>query len=87
MNNMSRYKMLKSMDTTISGKLLYLILSEITDLDDSVVISQHRISDATGLARTTISKNLHRLCNSGYIGITPRYNEDGGRAANKYVIN
>jgi len=77
---------LRTLDTTVSGRLLYLILMDITDTNGTVIIPQRRISDAIGITKGTVSRNLRRLCNDGYISIVPQYHSDGGRAANKYVI-
>jgi len=86
MNRLSRYKYLRSLGTTVSGKLLYLILSDISDAEGTVIITQRRLSEATGLCRQTVSRNLRRLRDGGYIRISPRYHEDGGRAANEYYV-
>jgi DNA-binding MarR family transcriptional regulator len=86
MNNMAKYQHLRTLDTTVSGRLLYLILMDITDTNGAVIIPQRRISDAIGLAKGTVSRNLRRLCDDGYISIIPQYHSDGGRAANQYKI-
>jgi DNA-binding MarR family transcriptional regulator len=86
MNNMAKYRLCGQLDTTVSAKLLYLILLDICDTENAAVIPQRRISEAIGLAKGTVSRNLRRLCEDGYISITPQYHSDGGRAANKYVI-
>jgi DNA-binding MarR family transcriptional regulator len=86
MNNMTKYRLCGEIDTTVSGKLLYLILLDITDADNAVIIPQRRISEITGLTKGTISRNLLKLQNRGYISITAQYHSDGGRAANKYVV-
>jgi DNA-binding MarR family transcriptional regulator len=86
MNNMAKYQHLRTLDATVSGRLLYLILMEITDTNGAVIIPQRRISDAIGLAKGTVSRNLRRLCDDGYISIVPQYHSDGGRAANQYKI-
>ena len=86
MNNMAKYQHLRTLDTTITGRLLYLILMDITDTNGAVVIPQRRISEALGISKCTVSRNLRRLCNDHYISVIPQYHSDGGRAANKYVI-
>ena len=86
MNNMAKYQHLRTLDTTVSGRLLYLVLMDITDNNGAVVIPQRRISDAIGLAKGTVSRNLRRLRDDGYISVVPQYHDDGGRAANKYII-
>ncbi|HCC34799.1 MAG TPA: hypothetical protein DEQ02_03875 [Ruminococcaceae bacterium] len=86
MNNMTKYQHLRTLDTSVSGRLLYLILMDITDTNGAVIIPQRRISDATGLSKGTVSRNLRRLRDEGYISVVPQYHSDGGRAANKYVI-
>ena len=86
MNNMTKFQHLRTLDTTISGRLLYLILMDITDTNGAVVIPQRRISDAIGLAKGTVSRNLRKLREDGYIDVIPQYHDDGGRAANKYIL-
>jgi hypothetical protein len=86
MNNMAKYQHLRTLDTTVSGRLLYLILMDITDTNGAVIIPQRRISEAIGLTKGTVSRNLRKLRDSGYIGVIPQYHSDGGRAANKYII-
>ena len=86
MNNMAKYQHLRTLDTTVSSRLLYLILMDITDMSGAVIIPQRRISDAIGLAKGTVSRNLRRLYEDGYISIVPQYHSDGGRAANQYKI-
>jgi len=86
MNNMAKYQHLRTLDTTVSGRLLYLILMDITDTNGSVVIPQRSISDAIGLSKGTVSRNLRKLRDGGYIKVVSQYHSDGGRAANKYII-
>jgi DNA-binding MarR family transcriptional regulator len=86
MGNMAKYQHLRSLDTTVSGRLLYLVLTDISDASGAVVIAQRRISEAIGLSKGTVSRNLRKLSDGGYIGVIPQYHSDGGRAANKYYI-
>ena len=86
MNNLSKYKICGDVNTTITGKLLYLILSELANHNGEIVIPQKKISDALQISKGTVSRNLRRLRYSGYIDIHSRYHDDGGRAANKYKI-
>lgn len=86
MNNMAKYQHLRTLKTSVSGRLLYLILMDITDTDDAVVIPQRRISNATGLAKSTVGRNLRRLRDEGYVSVVPQYHSDNGRAANKYIL-
>jgi DNA-binding MarR family transcriptional regulator len=86
MNNMTKYQHLRTLKTSVSGRLLYLILMDITDTNGAVVIPQKRISHATGLAKSTVSRNLRRLRDEGYISIVAQHHSDNGRAANKYIL-
>lgn len=86
MSNIAKFAHLRTLDTTVSGRLLYLVLMEISDENGAVTIPQRRISGALGISKSTVSRNFHRLRNDGYISIIPQYHADGGRAANKYVI-
>ena len=86
MQNLSKYRLSGTMDTTPSGKLLFMILMDIIDTDNAVIIPQRRISETLGLSKSTVSRTLRKLEKSGYIGIQSQYHSDGGRAANKYYI-
>jgi DNA-binding MarR family transcriptional regulator len=74
------------MDTTVTGKLLYLILNEVANRNGEIIIPQRKISDALHISKGTVSRNLRRLEKIGAISIMPTYHNDGGRAANKYTI-
>ena len=86
MKNVAKYKLAGRLNTTVSGKLLYLVLLDITDEDNKVIVPQRRISETLGISRGTVSRNLRRLRDSGYIDVLSQYNDYGGRAPNKYVI-
>ena len=86
MKKLSKYKICGDIDTTVTGKLLYLILDELADKNGEIIIPQRKISGALQISRGAVSRNLCRLRDGGYIGIHPRYHSDGGRAANKYVV-
>ena len=83
---LSKYKLCGEIDTTVIGKLLYLILNELTDDNGEITIPQRRISDTLQISKGTVSRNLRRLRDVGYIDIYPTYHYDGGRAANKYIV-
>ncbi len=86
MNNMTKYQHLRTLKTSVSGRLLYLILMDITDTNGAVSIPQRRISHATGLAKSTVGRALRRLRDDGYIYVVSQHHSDGGRAANKYIL-
>ena len=87
MNKLTKHKICGELNTTITGKLLYLILDDLADQNGEIIIPQRKISDALRISKATVSRNLHRLRDGGYIYIDPRYHaEGGGRAANKYIV-
>jgi len=86
MKKLAKFKACGEINTTISGKLLYLILNECANKNGEIIIPQRKISDAVHIQKGTIRRNLHRLRDCGYIDIYPTYHSDGGRAANKYVM-
>ena len=86
MNVMAKYQQLRTLKTSVSGKLLYLLLLEISDAGGTAVVSQKRICNAIGLARSTVNRNLRCLCKEGYLHVVARYHSDGGRAANQYIL-
>ena len=86
MNNLSNFKPCGYLKTTVTGKLLYLVLSELSDSDGAVVIPQRKICSTLNLSRSAVSRNLRRLEHIGAIRIMPTFHYDGGRAANKYIV-
>ena len=87
MKKLHKYKICGDLDTTVTGKLLYVILGELANKSGEIIIPQRKISDALHISKSTVSRNLRRLRDGGYIDIQEQYrSDDGGRAANKYVI-
>jgi len=87
MNRLSKYKICREINAPSTGKLLYLVLDELANKNGEVIIPQRRISDALHITKSTVSHSLRRLRDGGYIDIQPQYrSDDGGRAANKYII-
>ena len=86
MHKLTKYKICGDVNTTITGKLLYLILYELSDQNGEIIIPQRRISSALRISKSTVSRNLRRLRDGGYIYIDPRYHAEGGRVANKYIV-
>jgi DNA-binding MarR family transcriptional regulator len=88
MNKFTRYHLAGELETTVSGKLLYLLLLDTVDADGKIIIPQRRIAEALGMSRSTVSRNFRKLYKRGYIDIVPQFHDDGGRAANKiYVLD
>lgn len=86
MNKLAKFKLCGNVDAPVTAKLLYLILLEISNRNGEIVIPQRKISDALGVSKGTVSRNLRKLRDGGYIDTLPQYHCDGGRAANKYRI-
>ena len=86
MNKFTKYRLAGELETTVSGKLLYLLLLDIVDGDGKIIIPQRRISEALGISKGTVSRNFRKLYRRGYIDIIPQFHEDGGRAANKIIV-
>ena len=86
MKKLSKYKICGEINTTITGKLLYLVLDDLANRDGEITIAQRKISGALGISQSTVSNNLRRLRDNGYINIHSRFNSDGGRSTNSYVI-
>ena len=86
MNKLTKYKLCGEIDATVTGKLLYIILNELANRNGEVIIPQRKISDALHISKGTVSRNLRRLRDGGYIDVHPTYHSDGGRAANKYIV-
>lgn len=86
MNRFTKYQLAGELETTVSGKLLYLLLLDMVDEKGRITIPQKRISKALGITKGTVSRNLRSLYRRGYIDIVPQFHDDGGRAANKYIV-
>jgi DNA-binding MarR family transcriptional regulator len=87
LNKLDKFKLCGTLKTTITGKLVYLVLIELADANGEAIVPQRKISSALGIAKKTVSRNLLRLRDGGYISIQAQYHsDDGGRAANKYII-
>ena len=86
MNKLLKYKIYGIIDATVTGKLLYLMLDELSDENGEIIIPQRKICDALHISRSAVSRNLRRLRRAGAISIIPTYHSDGGRGANKYVV-
>jgi DNA-binding MarR family transcriptional regulator len=86
MNKYMKFKIIGELEATISGKLLFLLLLDIIDEENKITIPQRKISEALGISRKTVSKNLRKLGKQGYIGIIPTFNECGGRMPNEYTV-
>jgi DNA-binding HxlR family transcriptional regulator len=85
-NKLSKYKICGDVETTLTGKILYLILNDLSNRNGEVTIPQRKISEALKISKQAVSRNLHRLERVGAITIIPTYHSDGGRAANKYIV-
>lgn len=69
-----------------NGKLLYLLMLDNIRHDNSIKIRRREFADILGISPATVSNNMRRMRKKGLIAITPTYNEDGGRSANKYTL-
>ncbi len=68
-----------------TGKLVYVLLEILTQYRyKQIPISE--LAKKLGVTRGTISKNLHRLEEKGYIKIYPFFDADGTRKANVYKV-
>lgn len=61
-------------------------MCEIADSDGKVQVTIKKISYTLSVGENTVRKNLHRLEEKEYIDIRKTYHDDGGRAANIYII-
>jgi len=86
MSNLSKFRPAGELDTTPSGKLLYLVLTDNADEEGNLIIPQKHVAKALGFSRSTVSRNLRKLFRRGYIDIIAQFNEYGCRLPNKYVV-
>jgi len=87
MSKLSKIRMYGNVNTTVTGKLLYLVLDKLANRNGEIIIPQRKICNALNISKSAVSRNLHRLENLGVLKIVPTYNSDGGRSANKYIIS
>lgn len=85
MNDTMKYKLCAGMKTPPSAKLIYCYLLDVSE-NGGVILPVKKIARAVGLSRATAGRSLHCLNRLDMLAITPRYNEDGGRTANKYTV-
>ena len=86
MNNLSKFRPAGELETTMVGKLVYLVLKDIVDEENTTTIPQKRISEALGISRSTVSQALRKLYRRGYISVIPQFNDLGGQMPNKYIV-
>lgn len=85
-DDIAKLKFAGTLKTTISGKLIYTYLCELSEETGKIQIPIKDISRTLKIGENTVRRNLHRLKEKGYIGIRKIYHDDGGRAPNIYII-
>lgn len=86
MNHKMKHQICGQVKGPISCKYLLSMLYDLSDSSGEFVMSAEKIRRMTGFSVSTIRRAMHRLDRLGFIGITSRYNEDGGRASNQYTL-
>lgn len=86
MNNRMKHQICGQVKGPISCKYLLSMLYDLSDCDGRLVMSADNIRRMTGFSVSTVRRAMRRLHRLGFIGIVGRYNEDGGRASNQYVL-
>ena len=81
-----KYKMVGSLEATITGKYIYTLLCDYAGAKGRVQLSIGKISKILNISRTSVRRNLHRLEESGYILIHSKSDDEGTRKANVYEI-
>ena len=85
MRDMTKYRLCAGLPAPPAAKLIYCYLVEYGD-HGSMILPVKRLAKAVGLSRTATARNLHRLERLNLLAIRPRYAEDGGRLANRYLL-
>ncbi|MGV8147033.1 MAG: winged helix-turn-helix transcriptional regulator [Alkaliphilus sp.] len=85
-DNIMKYKIAGNLKTTISGKYIYTLLNEISTKTGKTQISTKKISRILKISQSTVRRNLKRLKESNYILIQEKFDDDGTRKANEYII-
>ncbi|PKM54001.1 MAG: hypothetical protein CVV00_10075 [Firmicutes bacterium HGW-Firmicutes-5] len=81
-----KYRLAGNLNTTITGKYLYTLLCDLAGKKGRIQLSIRVLSETLNISRTAVSRNLHRLEESGYIRIRSVSDSDGTRKANEYII-
>ncbi len=84
--SMMKYKIAGNLKTTISGKYIYTLLSEISTETGKIQISTKKISRILKISQSTVRRSLKRLKENNYILIQEKFDDDGTRKANEYII-
>lgn len=85
-DSIMKYKISGNLKTTISGKYIYTLLREISSETGKIQISINKIARILKISRSTVRRNLRRLKESDYILIQERFDDDGTRKANEYIL-
>ncbi|MEA3423121.1 MAG: hypothetical protein U9Q80_04965 [Bacillota bacterium] len=85
-DSIMKYRVSGNLKSTISGKYIYLLLSELSGEKGKIQISISKISYILKVNESTVRNNLHRLESKGYIFIKEIYDDDGTRKANEYIL-
>ena len=56
MNKYTKFNLVGELETTMSGKLLYLVLLDLIDEDDKVIIPQKKISETAQKAPQKVAR-------------------------------
>ncbi|MBN4051072.1 winged helix-turn-helix transcriptional regulator [bacterium AH-315-G05] len=62
------------------------LLNEISTETGKIQISTKKISRILKISQSTVRRNLKRLKESNYILIQEKFDDDGTRKANEYII-
>lgn len=86
MKRLDTFKVCGGMEVPPSAKLLYLMLVELSGPKGKVMVPHRQLAATIGFARGTVSVNLRRLQQAGYIKIRAKYSIYGGRLPNQYIL-
>lgn len=86
MKSLDKYRLCGGMDVPPSAKLLFLMLLELGGPKGKVTVPHCQLAATMGLARGTVSVNLRRLQQAGYIKIRAKHSKYGGRRPNQYIL-
>lgn len=86
MKSLDKYRLCGGMEVPPSAKLLYLMLLELSGPKRKVMVPHQQLAATVGLARGTVSVNLRRLQQGGYIKIRAKHSKYGGRLPNQYIL-
>ena len=83
---LKKYAPCRTVKSPMSCKLLYMMLTDISNSDGQVALSQREISGALRISKSTVSRGMNRLRKSKHLYKIPQYDNRGRRVSTLYQL-